>query len=321
MYKINICSSSRVLMVFGSLIMPVALWAQPNDPHAGHNLNPMVDAHAGHADSEMATASSESPATNNGVMNHGQMQMQGAEAPADARDPHAYSDGYSLTEGPYARPGPRQLKLADEHQFWSVLGDRLEYDPDNKTAVFDLQGWYGSTYNKAVVKLEGEVEEGTLKESETDLLWARALNAYFDTQLGVRFDNNDEGEDRQWLAVGIQGLAPYWFELDATAYIAEGGRSALTFEAEYELLFTQRLILQSRAELTFYGNDDLSNGVGSGLSTSALGMRLRYEFSRQFAPYFGFEWTGSYGKTADYQRAEGAPVRDTRLVAGVRFWF
>lgn len=249
------------------------------------------------------------------------MRMQGGDAPADARDPHAYSDGYTLTEGPYARPGPRQLKLADEHRFWSVLGDRVEYDADNKTGVFDLQGWYGSSYNKVVVKLEGEVEEGTLTESETDVLWGRALNAYFDTQLGLRLDQSDEGADRQWLAFGVQGLAPYWFELDATAYLGDGGRSALTFEAEYELLFTQRLVLQPRGELTFYGKDDPVNRQGSGFSSANLGLRLRYEFSRQFAPYLGVEWTGSFGKTADFVRAESAPVRDTRLVAGLRFWF
>ena len=254
-------------------------------------------------------------------MDHGDMQMQGGSAPADARDPHAYSDGYTLTEGPYAQPGPRQLKLADEHAFWSILGDRLEYQEDSDSTVYDVQAWYGTTYDRFVIKAEGDIADGTLEESSTDLLWGHALNAYFDTQLGVRLDQYNEGKDRQWLAFGVQGLAPYWFELDVTAYVGDDGRTALSAEAEYELLLTQKLILQPRAELNLYGKDDAENGLGSGLSDLAVGLRLRYEFSRQFAPYIGVEWTDTYGDTADYRRAAGEDTSDTQFVAGLRFWF
>ena len=254
-------------------------------------------------------------------MDHGDMQMQGGSAPADARDPHAYSDGYTLTEGPYAQPGPRQLKLADEHAFWSVLGDRLEYQEDSDSTVYDIQAWYGTTYNRFVIKAEGDIADGTLEESSTELLWGHALNAYFDTQFGVRLDQYDEGKDRQWLAIGMQGLAPYWFELDVTAYVGDDGRTALSAEAEYGLLLTQRLILQPRAELNLYGKDDLDNRLGSGLSDLAVGLRLRYEFSRQFAPYIGVEWTDTYGDTADYRRAAGEDTSGTQFVAGLRFWF
>jgi copper resistance protein B len=226
-----------------------------------------------------------------------------------------------LTEGPYAQPEPRQLKLADEHAFWSVLGDRLEYHDDSESTVYDIQAWYGTTYNRFVAKAEGDIADGRLEESSTDLLWGHALNAYFDTQLGVRLDQYDGGEDRQWLALGVQGLAPYWFELDVTAYAGDEGRTALSAEAEYELLLTQRLILQPRAELNLYGKDDPENGLGSGLSDLALGLRLRYEFSRQFGPYIGVEWTDTYGDTADYRRAAGDDTSDTQFVAGLRFWF
>ena len=144
-------------------------------------------------------------------MDHSAMQMEASATTVDGRDPHAYSDGYTLTEGPYALPGPRQLKLADEHRFWSLLGNRLEYDADNDVTTFDLQGWYGTTYDRLVIKLEGDAVDGRLAESQTDLLWGHALTAYFDTQLGVRLDQYDEGTGREWLAFGIQGLAPYWF--------------------------------------------------------------------------------------------------------------
>jgi copper resistance protein B len=254
-------------------------------------------------------------------MDHSEMQMQGGSAPADARDPHAYSDGYTLTEGPYAQPGPRQLKLADEHAFWSVLGDRLEYQEDSDSTVYDIQAWYGTTFNRFVIKAEGDISNGTLEESSTDLLWGHALNAYFDTQLGIRLDNYRDGKDRRWLAMGVQGLAPYWFELDVAAYVGEDGRTAFTAQAEYELLLTQKLILQPRAELNLYGKDDPDNSLGAGLSDLALGLRLRYEFSRQLAPYIGVEWTDTYGDTADYRRAAGQDTSDTQFVAGLRFWF
>ena len=248
-------------------------------------------------------------------------KAQGGEAPADARDPHAYSDGYTLEEGPYALGGPRQLKLADEHMFWAVVGDRIEYDADSETGVFDLQGWYGSTFNRLYIKLEGDIANGRLEESQTDVLWSHAYTPYFDTQLGIRLDQYDEGTDRQWLALGLQGLAPYWFELDATAYIGESGRTAVSLEAEYELLLSQQWVLQPRAELSFYGQDDIENGLGEGFADAALGLRLRYEITRQFAPYVGVEWTSMLGETADIARAADESVRDTRYVVGVRFWF
>jgi len=249
------------------------------------------------------------------------MQMQGGSAPDDARDPHAYSDGYTLTEGPYAQQGPRQLKLADEHAFLSVLGDRFEYSEDSGNTTFDLLARYGTTYDSLVVKAEGDTNGGQLEESQTDLLWSHAISVFFDTQLGVRLDQYSEGSDRQWLAAGIQGLAPYWFELDATAYLGDDGRTALNLQAEYELLLTQKLILQPRAELNLYGKEDPSNGLGSGLSTASIGLRLRYEINRQFAPYVGVEWSDAYGGTADYRQAAGQDINDTQLVAGLRFWF
>jgi len=114
----------------------------------------------------------------------------------------------------------------------------------------------------------------------------------------VRQDSGT-GPDRTWLAFGIQGLAPYWFDVDATAYVGSSGRAALRLSGEYELLLTQRLILQPRMEVNLYGRRDEARGLGSGLADAAAGLRLRYEFSRQFAPYVGVEWAGKFGQTAD----------------------
>jgi copper resistance protein B len=254
-------------------------------------------------------------------MQHGQMQMQGGEAPANARDPHAYSNGYTLTEGPYAMPKENRLKLADEHPFAAFMADRLEFDDSSNSITYDFQGWYGTTYDRLVVKTEGEISQGEFEENQTDILWGHAVSAFWDAQLGVRLDSYDEGKNRQWLALGLQGLAPYWFELDMTAYLGERGNTALTVEAEYELLLTQKLIFQPRAELSLYGKDDLQNNLGSGLSSSALGFRIRYEINRQLAPYLGIEWVNQYGNTADLARLQGNDSRDTKIIAGLRFWF
>ena len=256
-------------------------------------------------------------------MDHGEMNMQGGSAPADARDPHANSGGFTLDSGAYALPPSQRLHLADEHNFGSLLIDSLEksYTRNNGNSTsYDTQAWFGRTYNRLVIKAEGEVAKGKLQEARTELLWGHAIATFWDTQLGVRYDSG-VGPDRGWLAFGVQGLAPYWFEVDATAYAGENGRTALRLGAEYELLLTQKLILQPRIELNLYGKSDVERGIGSGLSEAQTGLRLRYEFTRQFAPYIGVERVSKFGQTADLARDEGEKSAVTRWVAGVRFWF
>lgn len=255
-------------------------------------------------------------------MDHGDMNAQGGPAPADARDPHGYSGGYTLDKGPYTTPGTPRLRLADEHKFATVLIDRLErgYGKNNNDTVYDGQAWFGTAYDRLVVKAEGDVAKGKLQEARTELLWGHAIATFWDVQAGIRHDSG-VGPDRSWLALGVQGLAPYWFEVDAAAYIGENGRTAARLEAEYELLLTQRLILQPRVEINYYGKSDPALEIGSGLSSGSIGLRLRYEINRQFAPYIGVERVSKFGKTADIARADGALTEETRWVAGVRIWF
>lgn len=248
-----------------------------------------------------------------GGMDHG--SMQGGSPPADARDPHAYSGGYDF--GPI--PPPR---MGDVHNFHGLLMDRLERarTRDNSFTVYDVHAWFGRDYDRAVLKAEGEVDGGRLQEARTELLWGHAVAAYWDTQLGVRYDGGVE-PSRGWLAFGVQGLAPYWFEMEITGYVGENGRTALSVEAEYELLLTQKLILQPRVEADFYGKRDAERETGSGLSDLAAGVRLRYEIRREFAPYIGLERSAKFGGTADFARAGGEQTMETRAVAGLRFWF
>lgn len=274
--------------------------------------------HAGHG-SPAAPAAAPAPA----VGDHGDMgSTQGGSAPPDARDPHAYSGGHPLGVGLYALGPTRQLKLADEHNFGALLMNRFERtgSSDENAFSYDAQAWFGRDYNRLVLKAEGDLVNGKTSEARTELLWGHAFEPFWDAQLGVRADSGG-GPERRWLALGVQGLAPYWFELDATAYLGEGGRTALRLGAEYELLLTQKLILQPRVEFNVYGQADEAREIGAGLSSSTAGLRLRYEFSRQFAPYVGVEWKRKHGATADLARDEGARTQETRWVAGVRFWF
>lgn len=247
-------------------------------------------------------------------MNHADMRMQGGAAPPDARDPD-YSDG--LDHVPM-----RGMDMADDARHLYVLFDNLEYrhgDDGNAQAV-DAQAWYGGDRDKLWLKLDGERSGGSLGATRAEAAWNRAISAYWGAQVGLRHDFGD-GPTRDWLAVGVQGLAPYWFDLEATAYLGQSGRSALRLEAEYELLFTQRLVLQPDVEVNLYGKDDPARGIGSGLSDLDVGLRLRYEITRKFAPYVGVVWSRKFGNTADYARAAGEDTQDTRLVAGFRIWF
>lgn len=313
--------SIHALATAALAMMSIATQAQAQSEHSAHGQTATLATHA--ADPHSGHAAAESSAEAAPAMDHGNMKMQGGSAPPDARDPHAYSNGLKSGSGDYALPGVPRLTLADEHVFASLRGETLERSFSRKSqdsTVYDLQAWYGTAYNKAVLKAEGNIAKGKLQESRTEFLWSRATSTYWDTQLGLRFDNGI-GPRRQWLAFGVQGLAPYWFELEATAYVGSGGRTALRLNASYELLLTQRLILEPRAELQFYGKDDPERHIGKGLAEASTGLRLRYEFSRQFAPYIGVERAGSFGRTADLVRSDGGSPQQTRWVAGVRFWF
>lgn len=244
---------------------------------------------------------------------HG-MPMHGGNAPPDARSAD-YSDGA-------AHGSMTGMDMLDDAALGMLLVDQLEsFDGRNGNGAFlDAEGWYGSDANKFWVKAEGERSTGQLQDLRIEALWAHPAGAYWDTQAGVRRDFG-VGPDRTWAAFGIQGLAPYWFEVEATLYIGQAGRTALRFESEYELLLTQRLILQPRLEVNLYGRDDPQHGIGSGLSDAEFGLRLRYEFTRKFAPYAGVDFGRTFGRTADLARRAGEPVFGPRLVAGLRFWF
>lgn len=191
---------------------------------------------------------------------------------------------------------------------------------DGPATAWKLDAWFGDDIDKLWFRSEGEHADGEFEHADAELFWSHALAAFWDTQLGMRHDFGS-GADRSWAAFGVQGLAPYWFEVGATAYVGDAGRTALRLEVDYELSLTQRLILQPRLEFNAYGKDDPAARIGSGLSDAEFGLRLRYEIRREFAPYVGVEWSRNFGSSADFARADGRDVSDTRFVIGLRIWY
>lgn len=204
-----------------------------------------------------------------------------------------------------------------------VLIDRLETSDASEAAdpfAWEVLGWVGTDLNRFWFRSEGELFDSNLESGDIELLYGRAVARWWDAVVGIRHDFG-EGPSRTFAAFGLMGLAPYMFEVEATAYIGEGGQTGLGVEAEYEMLFTNRLIAQWLVEAEAWGRDDPRRGIGSGLSTVEAGVRLRYEIDRQFAPYIGIMRERAFGGTADLRRAGGVDIDDTRVVAGVRIWF
>lgn len=185
---------------------------------------------------------------------------------------------------------------------------------------WDVQGYYGGDIDKLWLKSEGEGDFGDKAEqAEVQALWSRAVAPFFDLQAGLRQDLT--GPRRTYLAAAIQGLAPYRFEIDAAAFLSSRGKLSTRIEAELDQRLTQRLILQPRVEVDLAAQDDRSAGVGRGLDKAEVGLRLRYEVKREFAPYIGVEQEWRGGRSARWARARGDDPSRTQMVAGVRLWF
>ena len=207
--------------------------------------------------------------------------------------------------------------------FSSVMTDQLEYRAGDgeESLNWDGQAWLGSDNDKAWFKTEGEKPIGeSLDELETQLLYSHRISDFFDAQIGARYDFEPDPE-RAYGVVGVQGLAPMFFEIDAAAFISEKGDLSARFEAEYDLLITQKLVLQPLLEINVAADDVEELGIGRGLNDSEVGLRLRYEIAREFAPYVGLSWQRLFGQTADFARADGHDDDNLSFVAGVRMWF
>jgi copper resistance protein B len=215
-----------------------------------------------------------------------------------------------------------QHTVHDDAIHYFVLFDQFEWQTGGgATGVsWDNKGWIGRDVNRFWFRTEGEGESGDLETAQAHALYGRAIHRWWDIVVGVRQDVRP-GPAQTWAAVGLQGLAPYFFEVEATAYVGESGRTHFRFETEYELLLTNRLVVQPVAEVEIYGKSDPERGIGAGLSSADAGLRLRYEFRREFAPYLGVTWNRKFFGTADLAKAAGEDTSGARLALGVRVWF
>ncbi|MBS0215702.1 MAG: copper resistance protein B [Proteobacteria bacterium] len=203
-----------------------------------------------------------------------------------------------------------------------ALLNRLETwnDTPGRGVAWEGRGWIGTDLNRVWLRTEGERVSNHTESASAEVLYGHSVSPWWDVVAGVRHDFRP-GDGQTFAAIGVQGLAPQKFEVEATAYLGQRGQVALRFETEYELLLTNRLILQPMVEVNAYGKDDRLRGISSGLSTAGAGLRLRYEFTRQFAPYIGVTREQAFGRTADFRREASGQRGDTRFVLGFRTWF
>lgn len=258
------------------------------------------------------------PGTAMGAMDHSQMPGMQAPPPTQSRTPiPVLTDAdraavYQGSSGHIHGPSLNTFLLVDQLEWQDA-------DPGGSVA-WEVEGWVGGDRDRLWLRSEGERTRGVTEHAELQALWGHALGPWWDLVGGLRQDFKP-GTPQTWAALGLQGMALYNFESQVTAYLGEGGQAALRLKGDYDLLLTQRLILQPSAEVNLYTRNDRQRGLGAGLADSEIGLRMRYEIRREFAPYIGVTWNRSYGRSADYARDEGELDNDPRLVLGLRLWF
>ena len=219
--------------------------------------------------------------------------------------------------------------VQDSMRFGYLLVDQLEYrmkSGADDTMRWDAVGWYGGDYNRLWLKTEGEWRTSGERggEAEVQALYGRLIAPFWDLQAGLRYDNFSGAtfdRSRGFAVIGLQGLARYRFELESALFISQDGEFSARLTATYDMLLTQRLILQPRMDFDAAVQSAKKFGVGEGVNSIGLGLRLRYEVTREVAPYIGVQWRQEFGETADISRRGGGRADDIAVVFGVRLWF
>jgi copper resistance protein B len=211
--------------------------------------------------------------------------------------------------------------VMDDHVFYHLMLNQLEGRfGDGSSFRWSGEAWLGTDANRLWLRSEGTLANGQVDDGQHELLYARPISTYFNAMVGGRYDG-DSAAGRGWGAIGIEGLAPLFFRVAATGYVSGDGHLAAKLEGSYDVLLTQKLILQPQVEMNFYTKDDPGRDVGSGLADIDAGLRLRYEITRKLAPYVGVTYAGKFGGTADFARASGRATDEIRVAFGLRTWF
>jgi copper resistance protein B len=312
----------------------------PADPHAGHAMPvtaaatpPANDPHAGHTMPSPAPSPSPAQAMDgmdHSTMDHGATDGAGASPGPDMETPPPPDAGSGPPRAADAIWGAEAMRASREGLrrthgdfpvFW-FQGDRFETQPrkGRDGYLWDLQGYYGTPTSRFWFKSEGEGTFGQrIEDAEFQALYSKAITPFFDLQAGIRQDV--QGPNTTYGVIGVQGLAPYLYEVDAALFVSHRGDVTARVEAEVDQRITRRLILQPRAELNLAAQDIPQLGIGAGIDKVEVGLRLRYEIVREFAPYIGIEQSWKLGRSATYARASGDDPSVTNFVVGVRFWF
>ncbi|MFK7914095.1 MAG: copper resistance protein B [Pseudomonadales bacterium] len=202
-----------------------------------------------------------------------------------------------------------------------LRAERFEYQPNDALLIAEMEGWIGGDLRKVGLTLEAErdFDAGSNEELELRALYQHAISAFWNLQMGVRQDLHPEPK-RSYATVGLAGLAPFWFEVESALFVSDQGDVALRLEAEYDWRLTQRWLLAPRIEANIGSSRDRDLNLGKGLRDIEWGLRLRFAITPQLAPYIGFEQSRSFGSTRTAARVGGASHKESRWVAGVRFW-
>lgn len=223
-----------------------------------------------------------------------------------------------------ARPAAGQFM--DKQITVFTRADQLEYSTtgSGRPIQWDAAGWVGTGYSRLWIKTEGDWETvGGTRQFDLRAEYSRLISPFWELQGGIRLEQrrwSTRTDTRASLDVGLLGLAPYWFEVEPELFIAQDGQVSTRLTVEYDLLLTQRLILQPRFETYAAFSENPTFGIGAGLNYVESGARLRYEIRREVAPYAGLAWIRRLGGTARLARNDGGPVSDLALVFGVRVW-
>jgi copper resistance protein B len=296
------------------MTMPQAAPAEDKGtPEMDHSSMPGMDMSADHAGHDMGTMQG--------------MAMTGTALPAgSAPAPKPPMDHYADRQFPPADMERSRIEMMHEQggqAFYQVMFNLAEVQvrQGRDTYRWDGEAWFGGDINRLTIKSEGEgVFRQGIESAEVQALYSRAIGPYFNLQAGIRHDFQPS-PSRTYATIGFEGLAPYWFEVEGAAFLSDKGDVLGRLEGYYDQRLTQRLVLQPRVEFNLSAQDVPENRIGSGLVDAELGLRLRYEITRQFAPYIGVSYEAKTGRTADYARADGEDPTTTSLVAGVRIWF
>ncbi len=246
----------------------------------------------------------------------------GAPPPAASSGPvHAADAIYGTREMAEARE--KERAGTGGTPTFRVMVDQLETQIRNGRDGYywEAFAWYGGDINKLWISTEGEGPVGKSPESaEIQILYSRALDPWFNFQVGVRQDFRPNPK-RTHLVLGFAGFAPYMVDVTGALFLSNKGDLTARFEAEYDLRLTQSLILQPRLDLNFAAQNIPEIGVGAGLSNVEAGLRLRYQFVPEFAPYIGVGYNRAFGRTADYARAANEDIGGWTFLTGLRVWF